>query len=433
MAEPIEGPGDFLALTRKISRDRGFGCASYKEKCLRRRIAVRMRARGVHTYHDYAQILDTDGAEYDRLLDALTINVTKLFRNWEAYASLAATVIPELWHRESPTIRVWSAGCSSGDEPYSLGILFHRYAAVNGMLSQLGRVRIIGTDIDRQCLDAAERGQFERGDFADTPDELRHRYFGAAAPHTVAPAIRAYDDVRVARPAECGAAARAVRPRRVPQRAHLLRSRHAGAVVRHVPRRARAGRIPDARKGRDAPRKRPCAVRAGRRPRTNLSQTVTGPICEIRVRVADYAVAATGTITTIGLGSCVAITLYDAVVRVGGLAHVLLPSETMSRDRSNPAKFPGDRRAAAALRDDDDGRARRAHSGEDRRRREHVRPDCPGGINIGERNVIAVRETLAGREDPDRRRGHRERLRPHGVPPLDRRTRRGPVAATRLP
>lgn len=186
----LDSPSDFLALTRKISRDRGFGCASYKEKCLRRRIAVRMRARGVHTYHDYARILDADGDEYDRLLDALTINVTKLFRNWDAYASLAANVVPMLWHRESPRIDVWSAGCSTGDEPYSLAILFHRYAAVNGMLSQLDRVRVIGTDIDRQCLDVAARGQFEQADFADTPDELRHRYFNGAAPYSVAPAIR---------------------------------------------------------------------------------------------------------------------------------------------------------------------------------------------------------------------------------------------------
>ena len=190
MSELPEGQGDFLALTRKISRDRGFGCASYKEKCLRRRIAVRMRARGVHTYHDYAHILDTDGDEYDRLLDALTINVTKLFRNWDAYASLAATVVPALWHRQTPRIDVWSAGCSTGDEPYSLAILFHRYAAVNGMLAQLERVRVTGTDIDRRCLDAAARGHFEPADFADTPDELRHRYFSAAPPYSVAPAIR---------------------------------------------------------------------------------------------------------------------------------------------------------------------------------------------------------------------------------------------------
>lgn len=183
--------GDFDQLTRKISADRGFGCASYKEKCLKRRIAVRMRARGVHTYEEYAQILDSDAAEYDRLLDALTINVTKLFRNWDVYASMAASVIPALWHRETDEIRVWSAGCSSGDEPYSLAILFHRYAATTGMLAQLSRVHILGTDIDRQCLAAADRGEFDEGDFADTPDDLRRRYFSPEAPFVVAPAARA--------------------------------------------------------------------------------------------------------------------------------------------------------------------------------------------------------------------------------------------------
>lgn len=183
-------PGDFSELTRKISAERGFGCASYKEKCLRRRVAVRMRARGVHTYEDYARVLDTDATEYDRLIDVLTINVTKLFRNWDVFAAIGTRVIPTLWHRETPTIRVWSAGCSSGEEPYSLAILFHRYASTGGMLSQLGRVSILGTDIDRQCLAAAERGEFEEGDFTDTPDELRERYFAPSAPFPVSPGIR---------------------------------------------------------------------------------------------------------------------------------------------------------------------------------------------------------------------------------------------------
>ena len=118
----------FAALTAKIARDKGFGCASYKEKCLRRRIAVRMRARGVHTYADYAHVLDTDTLEYDRLIDALTINVTKLFRNFETYTAIAEQVVPALWERPIPQINVWSAGCSSGEEPYSLAALFHRHA-----------------------------------------------------------------------------------------------------------------------------------------------------------------------------------------------------------------------------------------------------------------------------------------------------------------
>ena len=88
-----DDPEGFARLLDKVTADRSFRCASYKERCLRRRIAVRMRAKGVHTFDDYARVLDTDAHEYDRLLDALTINVTKLFRNWDAWAALAALVV----------------------------------------------------------------------------------------------------------------------------------------------------------------------------------------------------------------------------------------------------------------------------------------------------------------------------------------------------
>lgn len=180
----------FGLLTAKIARDKGFGCASYKDKCLRRRIAVRMRARGVHTYGDYARVLDSDRDEYDKLLDALTINVTKLFRNWETYEVIADKVVPALW-AAGGEIRVWSAGCSSGEEPYSLGALFHRHAEQRGELARLAsRVSILGSDIDTRCLVAAEQGGFEEGDFGDTPPELRKRYFAPVAPFTIIPEVK---------------------------------------------------------------------------------------------------------------------------------------------------------------------------------------------------------------------------------------------------
>jgi chemotaxis methyl-accepting protein methylase len=181
---------EFQDLTRKISRDRGFACANYKEKCLRRRIAVRMRAKGVHTYAEYARLLDHDSAEYDRLLDALTINVTKLFRNWAVYEAIAEHVVPALWQLDARTVRVWSAGCSSGEEPYSLAILVHHYAAQHGLLARIGNVDVLGTDIDRGSLEAAARGQFAEAAFDETPHELRSRYFSASPPYTIVPAIR---------------------------------------------------------------------------------------------------------------------------------------------------------------------------------------------------------------------------------------------------
>jgi chemotaxis methyl-accepting protein methylase len=190
-APPGQVDREFLELTRKISRDRGFACANYKEKCLRRRIAVRMRAKGVHTYADYARLLDSDSAEYDRLLDALTINVTKLFRNWTVYEAIATHVVPALFQLDTRAIRVWSAGCSSGEEPYSLAILLHRYAAAHGLLRRLPHVEVLGTDIDRGSLEAAARGQFAEPAFEETPPELRERYFSTDPPFTVAPEVRA--------------------------------------------------------------------------------------------------------------------------------------------------------------------------------------------------------------------------------------------------
>jgi chemotaxis protein methyltransferase CheR len=181
---------EFEALTAKIARERGFACASYKEKCLRRRIAVRMRARGVHTYAAYATVLDADAHEYELLLDALTINVTKLFRNWETFRAIEAVCVPALWALPDPALRIWSAGCASGEEPHSLAILMHRFVADRGESSRLGRVCVVGTDIDRASLAAARRGAYVEAAFADTPAALRDRYFSPAAPHVV------HDDVR---------------------------------------------------------------------------------------------------------------------------------------------------------------------------------------------------------------------------------------------
>ncbi|HEX2778611.1 MAG TPA: protein-glutamate O-methyltransferase CheR [Gemmatimonadaceae bacterium] len=181
---------EFAALTAKIAREREFRCDSYKDKCLRRRIAVRMRARGVHTYSDYARLLDGDAVEWDKLMDALTINVTKLFRNWETYEVLADRVVPELVAQPRETLRVWSAGCSSGEETYSLATLFHRAGERAGRPMTSQRVRVLGTDIDRRSLEAAQRGLYPQEAFADTPKEYRERYFTPGYPAGALPAIR---------------------------------------------------------------------------------------------------------------------------------------------------------------------------------------------------------------------------------------------------
>ncbi|PYP76361.1 MAG: chemotaxis protein CheD [Gemmatimonadetes bacterium] len=121
-------------------------------------------------------------------------------------------------------------------------------------------------------------------------------------------------------------------------------------------------------------------------------------LADVRVKVADYAVRrGDDIIATIGLGSCVAIALYDKQTRTGGLAHILLPSVSMSRETSNPAKFPetiipimlAEMRALGVT------------------STAHIRAKIAGGasmfgqlvngtgINVGERNIVATREALA--------------------------------------
>jgi chemotaxis methyl-accepting protein methylase len=185
-----DDPG-FVALLRKIERERGFRCASYKDTCLKRRISVRMRARGVSNHADYAGILDTDAGEYDKLIETLTINVSKFFRNPETFACIATKVLPELWMSPSPLVRVWSAGCATGEEPYSLAVLCREHALASPDPRRLERFRIIGTDVDREALATASRGRYTAPSFVETAPAVREKYFPLEnGMHTVSPEIR---------------------------------------------------------------------------------------------------------------------------------------------------------------------------------------------------------------------------------------------------
>lgn len=181
----------FATLLAKVERERGFACASYKQSCLRRRIKTRMRAMRVDTYESYMDVLDREPREMDRLVDALTINVTRFFRNPAVWDVVATQVVPSVWFSELDSIRVWSAGCATGEEALTAAILFHRHAAVNGMLSQLNRLSVVGTDVDPLAVQAAARGDYTEADVAEVEPDLRRRYFSAEAPYRVAAGVEA--------------------------------------------------------------------------------------------------------------------------------------------------------------------------------------------------------------------------------------------------
>ncbi len=168
----------YAALLAKVERERGFRGTHYRQRCLRRRVAVRMRARRVQEIADYAALLDDDPAEYDLLMRVLTINVSKFFRNPETWDVIKREVVPELLRREPPLL-IWSAGSAAGEEAYSISILVSDWLASRGEATR-NRVRIIGTDIDDESLSAARSAEYTDVALSETPMSLRRRWFSKA-------------------------------------------------------------------------------------------------------------------------------------------------------------------------------------------------------------------------------------------------------------
>ena len=181
---------ELRSLKEQIRDESGLFCEGYKEKCLRRRLAVRMRARGVHRYADYARLLDGDPGEYAKLLDAITINVSKFYRNPEVWEAVRTIVLPEIFRKEGP-VRLWSAGTATGEEPYTLAMLVRDYLESVGRTSELERVDIEATDIDQRALDRARQAMYPPLALVETPDSARARWFEPGGPP-----FRVKDDVR---------------------------------------------------------------------------------------------------------------------------------------------------------------------------------------------------------------------------------------------
>jgi chemotaxis protein methyltransferase CheR len=176
----MDDPG-YAALARRIS-GAGFAVEAYKDKCVRRRIAVRMRACGVHTYADYQRLLDRNPTEFERLRDALTINVTRFYRNAETWNLLRRDLIPRLCAPASGEIRVWSAGCASGEEAYTIAILAAEHLERTGRAGELDRLVVDATDVDRLSLERAMAARYRPDNLTEMPPELIARYLEPAGP-----------------------------------------------------------------------------------------------------------------------------------------------------------------------------------------------------------------------------------------------------------
>ena len=166
----------FEALLGRLKRDRGFDFTGYKRTTLQRRVQKRLEAVGLRDYDDYLELLDRDADEFTQLFNTLLINVTRFFRDDSPWVFLAQDVIPALLARHGDTapIRVWSAGCASGEEAYSLAMLF---AEALGPQRFGKRVKIYATDVEEDALGSARSATYSEKQVRDVPPALRVKYF----------------------------------------------------------------------------------------------------------------------------------------------------------------------------------------------------------------------------------------------------------------
>jgi len=167
---------EFEALLEFLKNSRGFDFTGYKRSSLQRRLGKRMQGLHLERYSDYLDYLEAHPEEFPQLFNTILINVTGFFRDAAAWDFLAAEVIPLIIAEKKPSdlIRVWSAGCASGEEAYTLSILL---AEALGFESFRQRVKIYATDVDEEALLQARQASYSAKDLQPIPDALRSKYF----------------------------------------------------------------------------------------------------------------------------------------------------------------------------------------------------------------------------------------------------------------
>ncbi|PYN76223.1 MAG: chemotaxis protein CheR [Candidatus Rokuibacteriota bacterium] len=168
--ERVEALLDYLKATR------GFDFSAYKPSSLVRRIQKRLQAVSSSSYEQYRSYLEAHPEEFQLLFNTILINVTSFFRDPEAWEFLATQVVPRVLTggRPDSTIRVWSTGCASGEEAYTLAMILAEQLGVEPFRR---RVKIYASDVDEDALIQARHATYTAQQVEDVPPELRSRYF----------------------------------------------------------------------------------------------------------------------------------------------------------------------------------------------------------------------------------------------------------------
>jgi len=155
--------------TQTIFQITGINLASYKERQMKRRIDSLILKRNFSDYESYVKALKTDKTIYDEFINYITINVSEFYRNPKQWEVLEQEILPMLM-KGVANIKIWSAACSTGEEPYSLVFAMNKYLPLN-------QIKILATDIDREVIAKAQAGIYNPKSLDSLPREMIPKYF----------------------------------------------------------------------------------------------------------------------------------------------------------------------------------------------------------------------------------------------------------------
>ena len=165
---------EIVTIRNEILKNTGINLKNFKTPFLGRRIMNRMLIKGLNQCSEYAQLLSEDPMEASTLYQSFSINVTEFFRNPKVWQGFAKDIIPEIINtkQSGKSIRIWSAGCATGQEPYSLAILFRKFCGKNPP-----KINVIGTDMNKIAVNIAKTGIYDKKSLKNIPDIEITKYF----------------------------------------------------------------------------------------------------------------------------------------------------------------------------------------------------------------------------------------------------------------
>ena len=161
---------DYEYFKREVLMMTGIDLSCYKESQMKRRIDNLIAKNRIEGYDKYVACLKTDRRKFDEFVNHITINVSEFYRDSDQWKVVEEKAIPELIQRFGRNLKIWSAACSTGDEPYSLVMALSRHLPLTS-------IRVYATDLDRQVLEAAKVGLYPAKSIAAVPADLKRRYF----------------------------------------------------------------------------------------------------------------------------------------------------------------------------------------------------------------------------------------------------------------